>query len=437
MDYLYIDEKGPQETIRIADPYDNDKKIKLANDNMYVYVADLIMIKGRILEEVIEKKFRFLEDEYLANRRFTRLKELKGKDVIGKNFTYGIASLKSQEVNFFNSLFDILLINNVSNMVFSINKISLVLDERLRDWILTLDEKKLIESARLLKYSLNKYLEIEASESVVKSIFDSKVNNKEILTEIQKDMQTFIEKHRTNKRMKFQIQEYKKIISNIKRSKHLIKETTFDKVLFDWNKVTFNIDLWISEMELNYKFDKNNATLVLDQGIPIEPFQKLNLLKINAEEDSSKHVGLRISDILVVIVGNYISKLAIDVRYDKDNPNKRKKLSKDWFKLDEDQFNLINKMNKYFFPEDSTYCYVVDTYFDDSLLFETYIRYISSFVSYKSFNSEQIDHPEQYFMFFANAANIKYLTAIENEKYIKNLYGNMTLGIASGIVRPI
>ncbi len=37
MDYLYNDEKGPQETIRVTSPYNEDKKIKLGNDNMYVY----------------------------------------------------------------------------------------------------------------------------------------------------------------------------------------------------------------------------------------------------------------------------------------------------------------------------------------------------------------------------------------------------------------
>lgn len=29
MDYLYIDEKGPQETIRVTSPYNDEKKIKL------------------------------------------------------------------------------------------------------------------------------------------------------------------------------------------------------------------------------------------------------------------------------------------------------------------------------------------------------------------------------------------------------------------------
>lgn len=77
MDYLYIDEKGPQETIRITTPYDEEKKIKLGNDNMYVYVANLIKInEERLLE--IEEKYKMLERKYISSRKFPDLMINKG-----------------------------------------------------------------------------------------------------------------------------------------------------------------------------------------------------------------------------------------------------------------------------------------------------------------------------------------------------------------------
>ncbi|PES63887.1 hypothetical protein CN505_10860 [Bacillus cereus] len=153
MDYLYIDEKGPQEIIRMTAPYDEVKKIKLGNDNMYVYVADLIKINEESLHE-IEEKYKLLERKYMSSRNFPDNKELKGKDILGKNFKYSIASLKGREVDFYNSLFDLLLENHVDNLLFSINKMSLVADNRLTGWILKLEEKRYIKSACLLKYSL-------------------------------------------------------------------------------------------------------------------------------------------------------------------------------------------------------------------------------------------------------------------------------------------
>ncbi|MCM3692182.1 hypothetical protein [Neobacillus niacini] len=436
MDYLYIDEKGPQETIRMTNPYDERKKIKLGNDNMHVYVADLIKIDEESLHE-IEEKYKLLEKEYMSSRNFPDNEELKGKYILGKNFKYGIASLKGRELDFYISLFDLLLENHVDNLLFSINKMSLVADKRLTSWILKLEEKRFIESARLLKYSLVKYMEIEASYSVIQSFFDSNKGNREVLTEIQKDMAAFVEKNKDIKRMNVQIKEYKKLIQTIRNTKHLIQNTPFDEVTFDWNKVSFDIDLWITEMSLANKFNVQSSELILDEGIPLEPFKKLNFQSIKLDEDSKNHVGLRISDVLVVISGKYISKLAIEHRYDKSNPEKRKLLPNDWFQLDEKQFDLLKKMKKYFFPNDSTFCFIIDTYFDDALLFETYFRYIGSYESFNDYKKHLETHAKKYFELLFRNLNSKWITAIENERGIRKVNESMIAGIEAGIIRPI
>ncbi|MBG9450433.1 hypothetical protein ABE67_14140 [Cytobacillus firmus] len=436
MDYLYIDEKGPQETIRITTPYDEEKKIKLGNDNMYVYVANLIKINEKRLLE-IEEKYKNLERKYISSRNFPDDRELKGKDILDRNFKYGIASLKGRELDFYHSLFDILLENHVDNLLFSINKMSLVADNRLTGWILNLEEKRYIESARLLKYSLVKYLENEANESVIQSIFDSNKGNREVLTEIQKDMEAFVEKNKNIPRMKVQIQDYRNIIQTIRKAKHFIKDIPFNEFSFDWNKVSFDIDLWITEICLANKFNLKSSELILDEGIPLEPFKKLNFPSIKLDEDSKNHVGLRISDVLVVISGKYISKLAIEHRYDKDNPEKRKLLPNEWFQLDEKQFDLMKKMKKYFFPTGSMYCFIVDTYFDDALLFETYFSYISSYESFNDYNKHLETHVENFFILMARNLSSKWKTARENESVIRKVNGSMISGIEAGVVRPL
>jgi hypothetical protein len=437
MDYLYIDEKGPQETLRMTTPYDEEKKIKLGNDNMYVYVANLIKINEENLRE-IEEKYKSLEREYASFRKFKNDRELKGKDILdNKNFQYGIASLKNRELDFYNSLFDLLLENKVDNLLFSINKMSLVADKRLSGWILKLEEKRFIESARLLKYSLVKYMEIEASYSVIQSMFDSNKGNREVLTEIQRDMATFVEKNKDIKRMKGQIQEYKNIIQTIRNTKHFVQDSPFGEISFDWNKVSFNIDLWITEMSISDKFNMQSSELILDEGIPLEPFKKLNFQSIKVDEDSKNHVGLRISDVLVVISGKYISKLANEHRYDKNNPEKRKLLSNYWFHLNERQFYLLKKMKNYLFPDDSIYCFIVDTYFDDALLFETYLSYVSSYESFNDYKKLLEKHVEKYFEKLVENLNSKWNTAIENERGIRKVNGSMISGIEAGIIRPL
>ncbi|MEK4159370.1 MULTISPECIES: hypothetical protein [Paenibacillus] len=436
LDYLYIDEKGPQETIRITTPYDEEKKIKLGNDNMYVYVADLIKINEKNLLK-IEDKYKILEAKYMSSRNFPDDRELKGKDILNKNFNYGIASLKNRELDFYSSLFDLLLENEVDNLLFSINKMSLIVDNRLTSWILDIEEKGYIPSARTLKYSFVKYLEIEASERVIQSIFDSNMANREVLTEIQKHMVAFVEKNKHIKRMEIQIHNYREIIKVIRKTKHLIKDTPFEEGSFDWSKVSFDIDLWITEMSLANKFNMQSTELILDEGIPIGPFKKLSFPSIKENEDSTTHVGLRISDVLVVIAGKYMSKLANDLRYDKNNPEIKKRLPNDWFQLDEKQFDLLKKMNTYFFPNDSTYCFVVDTYFDNALQFETYFRYISSYESFHDYNKQIETHVDKHFIYSAKAMMSKWDTANLNENWVRIVYGNMNAGIKAGIIRSI
>ncbi|MDQ0229165.1 hypothetical protein [Metabacillus malikii] len=436
MDYIYIDEKGPQETIRITAPYDEEMKIKLGSDRMNVYVADLIKVNEAHLHEV-EKRFVLIEETYKSSRRFSSQRELKGMDIIKDNFEFGIASLKDNELHLFHSLFDLLLETKVENLLFSINKMSLVADKRLRSWILNLEEKRLIDSAWLLKYSLVKYLEIEASSEVVKTIFDLTKSNKEVLTEIQKDMTAFVHKHKHIRRMELQLLEYKKIIQTIRNTKHFVRDRPFDKVSFDWEKVSFDVDLWLTEMFFANKYNKSSTELILDQGIPVEPFKNLQISSIKNDQNSTEHVGLRISDILVVLSGKYMSKFTRELKYDKNSPEKRKVLSIEWFQLDEKQFHLIKKIKEYLFPEHSMYCFIVDTYFDDSVFFETYLKYISNYETFDKYIKDLHNHSEQHFAFFTNLAITRWQTAINKEREISATYGSVNSGINKGIVRPI
>lgn len=434
MAYLYIDEKGPQETIRATNPYSEEKKIKLGNDNMYVYVADVIKINKDSLS-IIEEKYKLLEKKYIAFRHFD--KELKGKDILDNNFKFGIASMKSREIDFYQSLIDLLLENQVDNLLLSINKMSLVADNRLTHWILDLEKKRFIESAWLLKYSLVKYLEIEASASVILSIFDSNKSNKEVLTEIQKDLGAFIEKNKNVNRMRGQILEYKKLIQIIKTKKHLISTSSFEEVSFDWKKFSFDIDLWMTEMSLDTKFHIESTELILDEGIPLQPFNKFDFLSVKEEEDSVNHVGLRISDVLIVFMGKMISKLANDVRYDKNKPDERKLLSKSWFAVDEIQFELLKKMKDYFFPDNSTYCFVVDVYFDDAALLQTYFEYVSTYESFERYKAQAENHVDNHFKHFIEVINLKWALAVRNEKVIRKEHGSMIDAIEAQILRPL
>lgn len=110
------------------------------------------------------------------------------------------------------------------------------------------------------------------------------------------------------------------------------------------------------------------------------------------EKDSKEFVGLQLADMLVVITGSYISKLASAVRYDKSEPDKPKHLDAKWFELESHQFDLISKMTEFLFGNDHIYSVIGDTYFDETHLFEMYCRYISSFSNHEKYVKRVVNY---------------------------------------------
>lgn len=176
--------------------------------------------------------------------------------------------------------------------------------------------------------------------------------------------------------------------------------------------------------------------LILDEGIPDHPFYDMGFENISKNQDSSNHVGLRICDILVVIMGKMISQLSKDVQYDKNIPEKRKLLPLEWFTLEKEQFELIKKIDSYFFPKKSTYCLISDTYFDSSILLESYFKYICTYETYSDYESQMSKHVENHFKLLHKLMTAKWELAIKNEEMIRIIYGSMSNAIESKVVKP-
>ncbi|WP_146550777.1 hypothetical protein [Rummeliibacillus suwonensis] len=326
MEYLYIDEKGTQETIKALGnnktPYTDEQKIELGTDNMKDFIATVVKISDVHLENV-EYRYSNLEEEYKAkSQKFKNGKgELKGSDILKKNFKNGIASLNKRGLKFYVDLVDILIENKVENHVFVVNKIGLVIDKRFTDWILKLGERGYLPSIYRFKYSLIKYVENEANKEVIQALFNKDTSSGSVLNLILSDIKAFIRKHkkiRYRDRLDAQLKSYKELKILIENYKIYLTDEDFknesDKFIrLNWEKAVFSIDLWLIELNI----DRGEIELSLDDGIKKTPFDRLKLAKIHEGLDSKNHVGLRIADVLIVLIGNCISKLTLDMKYDK------------------------------------------------------------------------------------------------------------------------
>ncbi|HFU3863570.1 TPA: hypothetical protein ACGPAZ_001755 [Streptococcus suis] len=443
MHYLFMDEKGPQNSFKISDPFDKKNKLSYANDNMHSYVANVIQIEKTVYGS-IEKEYCQIVETYLSTRKQlqqslkNKSRELKGLDLIRTNFDYGIASMKGNEVQFYISLFKMLNQYDVDNLIFMISKMSIITSSRLTNFFYFLDEE-IKFSSFIAKYVLTKYAEVEASKKVIEALLNKALPTRPLLKLIKEDLNRIINNNQGNMRMSRQLAIYQQLITAMDRviNNHKIKLLEPElKLSFDWNKVKWAFDLWMTEQGFP---DKNiEYTLFLDEGIPSNIFTELNINKIEEDCDSRDYVGLQITDMIVVLIGKLVSQMTVNTRYDFNKPDQRVLLNKEYFDLNEQQYNLISELNRFLLDKETNYHFVNDAYFDESLLLQVYIGYITSFDNFEQYNSvKSKDHVDWYFKNFVKQSEEKYSEGRKNESMAKCMFGSLKEGIEDGTVRPL
>ena len=443
MHYLFMDEKGPQNSFKISDPFDKKNKLSYANDNMHSYVANVIQIEKTVYGS-IEKEYCQIVETYLSTRKQlqqslkNKSRELKGLDLIRTNFDYGIASMKGNEVQFYISLFKMLNQYDVDNLIFMISKMSIITSSRLTNFFYFLDEETEFSSF-IAKYVLTKYAEVEASKKVIEALLNKALPTRPLLKLIKEDLNRIINNNQGNMRMSRQLAIYQQLITAMDRviNNHKIKLLEPElKLSFDWNKVKWAFDLWMTEQGFP---DKNiEYTLFLDEGIPSNIFTELNINKIEEDCDSRDSVGLQITDMIVVLIGKLVSQMTVNTRYDFNKPDQRVLLNKEFFDLNEQQYNLISELNRFLLDKETNYHFVNDAYFDESLLLQVYIGYITSFDNFEQYNSvKSKDHVDCYFKNFVKQSEEKYSEGMKNESMAKCMFGSLKEGIEDGTVRPL
>lgn len=442
MKLLFMDEKGPQNSFKISSPFNKTDKLSYANDNMHSYVANVIQIDEFDYIH-IERKYQEIVEEYLSNRPQLREslakngKELKGLDLLKSNFEYGIASMKKNEVKFYMDLLDLLLEYNVENLLFLVSKMSIITSSRLINFLYFLDSKTRF-SAFIVKYVVTKYAEVEASEEVIKALLDKSLSTKNILELIRNDMTTISRKNLGNARMSRQIGIYNQFIMAIDLVLNCGTELTEPNLplSFDWSKVKWAFDLWMTEQR--FTGTENQWRLFLDEGIPQDIFTSLDFYQVDGDCNSRDYIGLQITDMIVVLIGKLVSQLNLKTKYDFEKPDQRVLLCDDYYNFSEEQFDFIKKLQQFILARKGQYHFINDAYFDDSVLLETYIRYISSYDTFENYNKVEVKrHSELHMAYFIRNSDMKFKEGMETEALAKKCYGTIKAAVEAEMFRPL
>lgn len=153
--------------------------------------------------------------------------------------------------------------------------------------------------------------------------------------------------------------------------------------------------------------------------------------------NSKESVGLRMTDHLVVLLGNYMSKLKADSFHNHEKPDQIKRISNEWFELNNAQFQLIKRVCHFLLENDKKYGFINDTYFDESVHLESYMNYINSYKSYESYLSNKSYHLEKQFEKYAEISQLKWNESFLVTPIINEQYGSYKEAINSGDMRPL
>ena len=251
-------------------------------------------------------------------------------------------------------------------------------------------------------------------------------------------MNNIIIKNKNNKRMSLQIQCYREIIMLIDMTLNCKTELIEPQISlsFDWNKVRWAFDLWLTEKE--NKKHPTKKKLFLDEGIPHDIFSDLNIDTVISNCNSKDYIGLQITDMLVVLFGKLISQLTSTTKYNFAKPNQPVLLNKAYFNLSKEKYDFIKKLHQFILNKKNIYHFINDSYFDESVLFQSYIEYIVKYENFENYSkTDTTKHSFLHMQLFIKLTDIKYNEGITNELTTKELFGSIQTAIERKIYRPL
>ena len=141
---------------------------------------------------------------------------------------------------------------------------------------------------------------------------------------------------------------------------------------------------------------------------------------------------------IVVLIGKLVAQLNLVTRYDFAKPDQRVLVSDGYFNLSEVQFEFVKELQQFILAGQGKYCFINDTYFDDSVLLQSYIKYIVSYGNFEDYKKvEEKKHSELHMACFINISQMKFQEGIKNEILAKSEYGTIKAAVEADMLRPL
>lgn len=331
-------------------------------------------------------------------------KELKSTIFDKDNFEYGLKSMRRQCKDFYYEFLNLLIDSNFVFQVGMISKTEYVLRQLLQNINIYVP---IIEESFV--YSLTKFIERHRLTYLFNEAFVDSNNNIQVflnkLKELLEKVYIVIKDIPREELEAKAIKDHLYILnhSSIKSNKIITTEWNYD-IIADgvYKRLT--------------ELDSINANIFVDnEQKTYEAFKAKGLNAI--QQDSIKSLGVRITDMFVGFVGKTVralkDKLSDPELYTlsdikKELYEERRLLSKEWFDIDQQTFDLYKKIGYYFMNNASYWSTFTLSYFDDAIIFFWFFDYFDTYKCYNHYSNYMKKHIEKFNAYCCGNLQLRY-----------------------------
>lgn len=313
----------------------------------------------------IEQAYAIFEDKY--RYRKNKSGEIKSTTIKPDQVKYGFASMSKETVSFLDDYLSCFT-KDVFLYFSSISKIEYIVTQLFENY-----QNSMLLDMDAFKYTITKALVINKPIEIIEHIYSEP---SKVVEEIRAFLQRKIVLDRSNPELKrIEIEAFQQALLILDDIQPL------QKIKWDYRPPFVGFDKFLKEnaiedYELIIDREGNEKNTVLDAI-------KVGLSNVS-DIDSSEKFAVRMADILAGIIAKLMKSLCRSLHPINPNSTEKTVLSKEWFRLNEEQLSLYKKMyNTVCRLNNSWYKSFAGIYADDFISFIALLNYMNRFSSAK------------------------------------------------------
>ncbi|MGO4699435.1 hypothetical protein AB4Z50_34925 [Paenibacillus sp. 2TAB26] len=380
----------------------HDRKITLKGKEVNIYKVDAsdsfvaVFVGGdNAVIDGLNNKFSRFETKHKKSFGLEYEQELKATVIGKRNFKHGVSSFNKDTLTFYKDYFSIYT-ESVYIQVNVISKTAQVI------WTIFQNVKlPYVVKKKEFLYSVTKFLNNYRFNDILIRIFEErgKLNSKILMNEFIKNLKLIFESSSdsTKKRLeRAALNDLITILNGVKDELNISYSyewdynnifNLFDTYIIEHSIIPKQIDLFI-----------DNEVNTLEMATKDQKFKSVTSCK------SEENEGIRTCDILSNFIGRMVKALSDELQEpvighvtDVETYDFKTKriLSKDWFNLNEEQFNLYKVINNILKSEKTSVYH--SFYFDHTILFIGILSYVSEYSTYSDYQKNSLEIHAEYF----------------------------------------